>query len=97
MLQATLVVQQRVLGSSHPQTGFTVQNLHSVRSKMHTEARSNVRRKGQTSIVVPPSPTQLAEAEARARAAEAELMAMLDLDDREAGKKGKSNGKAKKG
>jgi hypothetical protein len=42
------------------------------------------------------SPTQLAEAEARARAAEAESLGMLDLYYSEAGKKGKSNGKARR-
>ena len=48
------------------------------------------------------SPTALAEAEARARAAEAELLAMLDLEEPEAGAaersgsaKGKAKGKAK--
>ena len=84
MLQATLVVQQRVQGSVHPQTILTAKNLELVRSKV----------RGKRQTVAPPSPTALAEAEARARAAEAELLAMLELEDPEPA--GKTKGKARR-
>jgi hypothetical protein len=89
-----------VLGDAHPKTLSAAQSLEHVRSDMragqptrtsgNAAARSNER-----AAAAPLSPTALAEAAARASAAEAELLAMLDLEELEAGARDGSSGKSR--
>jgi hypothetical protein len=87
----------RVLGSAHPDTLATAENLELTRSEMRAKqptkkGAKTVARK-EIAAAAPLSPTALAAAEGRAAAAEAELLAMLELE--EAGVEGESKGKAK--
>ena len=97
MLQAALAVQWRVLGSAHPDTLSTAEDLEFVRSEMRATQpiKKGVKAaaRKERAAAAPLSPTALAEAEARAGAAEAELLAMLELE--EAGADGELKGKAK--
>ncbi len=95
MLQAT--AYRRVLGSDHPDTLGAAQRLENVRSEMRAVQPTRLGGKAtarRTERAAAPalSPTALAEAEAKAGAAEAELpvLAMLDLEEPEAGAAGGS-------
>ena len=101
VLQATLEAYRRMLGHAHPDTLETAQSLENVRSCMHAEQPTRtvpkaVVRRTERAATPALSPTALAEADRRARAAEAELLAMLDLEEPEAGvASGSAKGKAK--
>ena len=90
MLQDTLAARKRVLGSAHPDTLDTADNLEFVRSQLRamkpTKKSKAAARKEDARL----SPTALADAEARAAQAAAELLAMLELEEPEQkSKKGK--------
>jgi hypothetical protein len=90
LLQATLAMSQRVLGSAHPNTLSFAHSLENVRSDMRaeqpTKGRGNsgkaaARRSSEPAAALPVlSGKALVEAEVKASAAEAELLAMLDLE-----------------
>jgi hypothetical protein len=97
MLKAVLAARRRVLGSAHPDTLSTTEDLEFVRSKMRatqpTKKGAKAVAREERAAEAPLSPTALVEAEARAAAAEVELLALLELE--EAGVDGKSKVKAK--
>ena len=94
--------QQRVLGSTHPDTLATLEFLRSeMRAKQPTKKGAKAAARKDLTAAVPFSPTALVEAEARAAAAEAELLAMLELEEvgsagASSSAKGKAKGKASK-
>jgi hypothetical protein len=99
MLQATLVARQRVLGSAHPDTLATTEDLELMRSKMRAKQPAKrggkaVARRKERAAVPLLSLTALAEAVARAGVAETELLAMLELEEG-AAESGTAKGKAK--
>jgi hypothetical protein len=104
MLEAALEALRRVLGDANPKTLSAAQSLEHVRSDMRAGQPTSTggkaaTRSNQRAAAPAISPTALAEAAASASAAEAELLAMLDLEELEAGARdgssGKSKGKAK--
>jgi hypothetical protein len=85
--QAAFAALRRVLGSAHPDTLATAEDLESMRSEMRATQptkkgpKAAARKERAAAPTLSAAATALAEAEARAAAAEAGLLAMLELEE----------------